>query len=101
MSLTALPSLVPVLPIQKYWRLVAFALLAALPAVGAVAVTTTALPVGVVGGTYGPKTLVATGGATSVYTWSLASGSLTGTGITLSTTGVLSGRPLLATTLSL
>lgn len=53
-------------------------------------VTTTSLPSGVVGVKYN-QTLQATGG-TPPYTWSVSSGSLPG-GLTLSTTGVISGIP--------
>lgn len=53
-------------------------------------VQTTSLPPGTVGGAYS-QTLVASGGV-SPYTWSLYSGSLP-TGLTLSSSGAISGTP--------
>jgi beta-glucanase (GH16 family) len=58
-----------------------------------VSVTTTSLPAGTAGSAYS-KTLAATGG-TSPYTWSVASGSLPA-GLTLSSAGVISGKPTAA-----
>jgi hypothetical protein len=55
------------------------------------AVTTTALPGGTQGTAYS-ETLGATGGTTP-YTWTLVSGSSLPAGLTLSTTGVISGTP--------
>jgi hypothetical protein len=59
-------------------------------------ITTTKLPWGVVGT---PQTvgLTATGGAPP-YTWSLAAGSLLPPGLTLTSTGVISGTPTVAAT---
>jgi hypothetical protein len=61
----------------------------------ALAVTTTTLPSGTVNVSYS-KTLTATGGL-APYSWTLASGTLP-SGIALSTTGVLSGKPTAAGT---
>jgi hypothetical protein len=57
----------------------------------ALAITSSALPTGTVGAGYSYQ-LISTGG-TGTITWSLSSGSLTGTGLTLSSTGLLSGTP--------
>ena len=54
-------------------------------------ITSTALPNGVQGSPYSFQ-LTSTGG-TGAITWSLSSGSLTGTGLTLSSTGLISGTP--------
>jgi len=63
----------------------------------ALAVTTSSLPNGVLNATYSPFTLVAIGGSgnTANYTWSwtAASGSSLPAGLSLSTAGVLSGKP--------
>ena len=55
------------------------------------------LPTGYAGSHYS-KTLAATGGSGSGYTWSLASGSTLPGGLTLSSAGVLSGTPTTAGT---
>ena len=57
----------------------------------ALAITSSALPSGTVGAAYSYQ-LTATGG-TGAITWSVSAGSLTGTGLTLSSTGLLSGTP--------
>ena len=69
----------------------------AIPASGSLTVTTTTLPAGVVGTPYS-ETLTATGG-TGSKTWS-KTGTLP-TGLTLSTSGVLSGTPTAAGTPSI
>lgn len=61
-------------------------------------ITTPSLPSGTVGVSYTPTTLTATGGET-LYTWSKTSGNLP-TGLSLSSTGVLSGTPSKADTFS-
>jgi hypothetical protein len=55
------------------------------------AITSSALPTGTVGAAYSYQ-LTSTGG-TGAITWSLSAGSLTGTGLTLSSTDLLSGTP--------
>jgi large repetitive protein len=55
------------------------------------AITSTALPTGTIGAAYSYQ-LTSTGG-TGAITWSLSAGSLAGTGLTLSSTGLLSGTP--------
>jgi hypothetical protein len=62
------------------------------------AVTPATLPAGYVGVTYSPATLAATGGSGTGYRWSLASGSALPAGLTLSTAGVLGGKPAAAVT---
>ena len=58
-----------------------------------VSITTPAsLPTGYVGGSYS-KTLAATGGSGTGYTWTVSSGSTLPAGLTLSSAGVLSGKP--------
>jgi parallel beta-helix repeat protein len=64
----------------------------------ALCVITTSLPGGTACHAYPSTTLVATGGTTP-YKWSLASGSLP-TGLTLSSSGVISGTPTKAGTFS-
>ena len=54
--------------------------------------TPLALPTGYVGGNYS-KTLAATGGSGTGYTWSITGGSALPSGLTLSAAGVLSGKP--------
>ena len=61
----------------------------------ALSVTTSSLPTGTIGTTYS-QTLAATGGTTP-YTWSKKSGTLPA-GLTLSTAGVISGKPTTAGT---
>ncbi len=56
------------------------------------------LPVGVVTSVYGPVTIAATGG-TPPYTWSVSSGTAPA-GLSLSTSGVLSGTPTTAGSVS-
>ena len=75
---------------------IAFALSALSPvmAYAQVAITTTALPAGNTSNLY-TTTLAATGG-TSPYTWQLTGGSLP-TGLSLSSSGVISGRPTTVT----
>ena len=64
----------------------------------AVSVTTaTTLPTGYVGSSYSQQ-LAATGGSGTGYTWAVASGSTLPAGLTLSTTGLLSGKPTAAGT---
>jgi hypothetical protein len=58
------------------------------------AITSASLPTGTVGGSYSYQ-LTSTGG-TGAITWSLSAGSLTGTGLTLSSTGLLAGTPTAA-----
>ena len=60
------------------------------------AITSTTLPIGTVGTAYSYQ-LTSTGG-TGTINWSLSAGSLTGTGLTLSSTGLLSGTPLIVET---
>ena len=55
------------------------------------AITTPSLPVGTLSAPYSYQ-LTSTGG-TGAITWSLAAGSLTGTGLTLSSSGLLAGTP--------
>jgi len=55
-------------------------------------ITSTALPTATVGALYSYQ-LTSTGG-TGAITWSLTAGSLSGTGLTFSSTGLLSGTPL-------
>jgi len=55
------------------------------------AITTTSLPTGTVSAPYSYQ-LTSTGGMGTI-TWSLSAGSLTGTGLTLSSSGLLSGTP--------
>ena len=57
---------------------------------GSITITTTTLPAATIGTAYS-QTLAATGGTTP-YTWSVTSGTLP-SGITLSTSGVISGTP--------
>ncbi len=57
----------------------------------ALAITSTVLPIGTVGVPYSYQ-LTSTGG-TGAITWSLSSGSLAGTGLALSSSGLLSGTP--------
>jgi len=57
--------------------------------------TATALPTGYVGSNYS-KTLAATGGSGTGYTWALASGSNAPAGTNFSAAGVLSGKPTTA-----
>ncbi len=64
----------------------------------AVSVTTaTTLPTGYAGSNYS-QTLAATGGSGTGYTWAVASGSALPAGLTLSTSGLLSGKPTTAGT---
>lgn len=63
----------------------------ALPAPGAVFITTASLPSAAMAKSYGPVALQASGGAPP-YSWSVPAGGLPA-GLTLSTTGVLSGVP--------
>jgi hypothetical protein len=56
-------------------------------------VTPATPPVGYVGSQYTQTTLAATGGSGTGYTWSLANGSNLPAGLTLSTGGVISGKP--------
>ena len=61
-------------------------------------VTTTSLPSGNIGIAYSQQ-LTYSGGAGGTVTWAIVSGSLPGTsGLTLSTSGLLSGKPTTATT---
>ena len=57
------------------------------------------LPAGYVGGSYS-QTLAATGGTGTGYTWAVTSGSTLPAGLTLSSAGVLSGKPTASGTLS-
>ena len=57
----------------------------------ALAITTASLPTGTLSAPYSYQ-LTSTGG-TGAITWSLAAGSLTGTGLTLSSSGLLAGTP--------
>ncbi len=61
----------------------------------ALKITTTSLPVGVVGTAY-PVTPAVPSGGSGGNVWSLALGSLTGTGLSFSPQGVFSGTPLAA-----
>jgi hypothetical protein len=56
----------------------------------------TSLPAATVGDSYGPVTIAASGGSGS-YTFALASGSKLPAGLTLTSAGVLSGKPTTAT----
>ena len=56
-------------------------------------VTPSTPPVGYVGSQYTQTTLAATGGSGTGYNWALASGSSLPAGLTLSTGGVISGKP--------
>jgi hypothetical protein len=58
-------------------------------------ITTSTLPTGYVGSAYNSTALAATGGAgvSSNYAWTVASGSVLPTGLSLSSTGVISGTP--------
>ena len=58
-----------------------------------VAVTAATLPVGYVNSNYTQTTLAATGGSGTGYTWALSSGSSLPAGLTLSSAGVISGKP--------
>ncbi len=60
------------------------------------AITSTTLPIGTVGTPYSYQ-LTSTGG-TGTVNWSLSAGSLSGTGLTLSSSGLLSGTPLIVET---
>jgi hypothetical protein len=60
------------------------------------AITSTVLPTATVGAPYSYQ-LTSTGGIGAI-TWSLTAGSLSGTGLTLSSTGLLSGTPLTSET---
>ena len=60
------------------------------------AITSTTLPTGTVGTAYSYQ-LTSTGG-TGTINWSLSAGSLTGTGLTLSSTGCSPGTPLIVET---
>jgi len=62
-------------------------------------ITTASVPNGSVSMAYGTTVLAATGG-NSPYTWSVASGSALPGGLTLSTSGTLSGTPTTAATYS-
>ncbi|MGD0585241.1 MAG: Ig domain-containing protein [Oryzomonas sp.] len=68
------------------------------PAPGALAVTTASLPSASVTTAYS-QTLVASGGK-APYTWALATGSVLPAGLTLSTSGVISGTPTTAGTVN-
>ena len=59
--------------------------------------TATGLPTGYVGSNYSQQ-VAATGGSGTGYTWSVSSGSSLPGGLTLSTTGLLSGKPSAAGT---
>jgi hypothetical protein len=61
-------------------------------------VTTASLPDGVYGSSY--STTVAAIGGTGADTWTLTSGSLTGTGLSLNTNGNITGTPTSASTIS-
>jgi hypothetical protein len=74
---------------------IAFSVLSSVMACAQVAITTTALPVGNTSNMY-TATLAATGG-TSPYTWQLTGGSLPA-GLTLSGSGVISGKATTVTT---
>ena len=63
----------------------------------ALAVTAATLPTGYVGSTYTTKTLTATGGTGTGYTWALATGSALPAGMNLSAAGVISGKPTATT----
>lgn len=63
----------------------------------ALSIAATTLPAGMVGLSYTPVTLTASGGSGTVYTWSVANGTaLSATGLTLSSGGVISGTPTTA-----
>ena len=70
---------------------------AVMAATTTLSVVTSSLPAGTVGSAYN-QTLAATGGTTP-YTWSIAAGSLP-SGLSLSSTGVISGTPTVAGTSS-
>ena len=63
-----------------------------------VMVTAATLPTGYVNSTYTQTTLTATGGSGTGYTWALSSGSSLPAGLSLSSTGVISGKPTTAGT---
>ena len=65
-----------------------------------ISITTTSLPEGVVGINYPLTTLVATGGSGGGYTWAVTSGSALPPGLSLSSGGVLSGKPTVSGTTS-
>jgi Putative Ig domain len=67
---------------------------------GAVSITTTSLPNGIVGAAYAATQLGATGGAGTPYTWTWAagSGSSLPAGLNLSTGGLITGTPTTAGT---
>jgi ELWxxDGT repeat protein len=65
------------------------------PAASTLTLSPTSLPPATVGDSYAPVTITATGGSGS-YTFALASGSNLPAGLTLSTAGVLSGKPTTA-----
>jgi hypothetical protein len=58
------------------------------------AITSSALPAGATANAYSYQ--LASSGGTGTITWSLTAGSLTGTGLSLSSTGLLSGTPTVA-----
>ena len=66
----------------------------------AVVVTAATLPVGYVGSNYTSTTLAATGGSGTGYTWAVSSGSSLPGGLSLSSSGVISGKPTTAGTTS-
>jgi hypothetical protein len=66
----------------------------------ALMVTPATVPAGYVGVVYSPTALEATGGSGTGYTWALTSGSGLPVGLTLSTAGVLGGKPGAAGTLA-
>jgi hypothetical protein len=68
------------------------------PATSALSVTTASLPGATLNRAYS-QTLVASGGK-APYTWALATGSVLPAGLTLSTTGVISGTPTTAGTVN-
>jgi large repetitive protein len=59
----------------------------------ALAITAATLPTGYVGSAYTSTQLAATGGSGTYSTWALVSGSSLPTGLSLSTTGLISGTP--------
>jgi len=79
------------------FAVIALAAFAACPAYAAsLTVTTTTLTAGNLNTAYS-TTLMATGGSGTGYKWSIASGALP-TGLTLATTGAITGKPTLAET---
>lgn len=64
------------------------------------AVAAATLPVGYVGSSYTATTLTSSGGSGTGYTWAVSGGSALPAGLTLSSSGVISGKPTTAGTTS-